>query len=372
MNYYDELGVSRTASERELRQAYRVLVRLLHPDTQTGDDLRLAAERQLVRLNQMLTVLLNADTRRAYDLSLERECNPRISEVPHRPAAHQTGRHLDRSGAVQNSSLITHFAIKYWAMILIAAVIVGAAALSTLLRGSSESTPELHSAGTLRPDSKLTPAKLVVPGRSSRPQFEQKAQEQPAPVRIEGAGRFAALDPKRDSDEISPPIGGAITASPGILPRVDDVEPLKNAGETAAPRLTLVRPATTPSQVNSFAGNWLYNTELDSGKVSDGYQAIYVELLLSEIDGMLSGSYRARYLVPDQAISPQVSFHLEGRASSVREAHLGWSSADGTRGEAELTLGATGIMDFHWWRTKSSGQSSLSSGTAKLLRQRKP
>jgi len=32
MNYYEELGLSRAATTEQVRQAYRNLVRLLHPD----------------------------------------------------------------------------------------------------------------------------------------------------------------------------------------------------------------------------------------------------------------------------------------------------------------------------------------------------
>lgn len=372
MNYYDELGVSRTASERELRQAYRVLVRLLHPDTQTGDDLRLAAERQLTRLNQMLTVLSNADTRRAYDLSLEQEWTQRPAGVPHRPSTHRAGRPAESSSLAQVTAPIARFALQYWALILIAVVIFGAAALSTLLRGSSESGSDPQSAGTQPSVAQPHPARLAASPQPATPRPDPNARDHPASVPIAGAESTAELDPNGDSHETSPPTVGAGAAPPGTISRVDDVQPLQDASESLAQVPAPAHIPIPPAPLTSFAGNWLYNTELDSGKVGDGYQAIYVELLLTEKDGAVSGNYRARYVVPDKAISPQVSFHLEGRVGSGREARLGWSSADGARGEAEMRLGAAGIMDFRWWSTDSGGHSGLSSGTAKLLRQLKP
>jgi len=138
MNYYSELGVKHDASEREIRQAYRVLVRLLHPDTQTGDDLRLAAERQLIRLNEMFAVLMNVDTRRAYDLSLEQDWSQRNHGVPPSSMASRSSPLADVSAVAREASLVAQFALRYWALILIGAVILGAAALSALLHGNSE------------------------------------------------------------------------------------------------------------------------------------------------------------------------------------------------------------------------------------------
>jgi curved DNA-binding protein CbpA len=70
MNYYEEFGIPRDASTAKIRQAYKTLARVLHPDAHPDEALKGMAERQMKRLNTMLETLLDPDMRRAYDASL--------------------------------------------------------------------------------------------------------------------------------------------------------------------------------------------------------------------------------------------------------------------------------------------------------------
>jgi DnaJ-class molecular chaperone len=63
-DYYATLGVSKAASQKEIKQAFRKLARKHHPDVNPGDK---AAESRFKELNEAYEVLGDPDKRRKYD-----------------------------------------------------------------------------------------------------------------------------------------------------------------------------------------------------------------------------------------------------------------------------------------------------------------
>jgi DnaJ-class molecular chaperone len=63
-DFYEVLGVSRTATDKEIRQAYRRLARKHHPDVNPGDK---SAEARFKEINEAYQVLSNAEDRKKYD-----------------------------------------------------------------------------------------------------------------------------------------------------------------------------------------------------------------------------------------------------------------------------------------------------------------
>ena len=63
-DYYEVLGVSKTASDSELKSAYRKLAKKYHPDVNPGDK---EAESKFKEATEAYSVLSDAEKRRQYD-----------------------------------------------------------------------------------------------------------------------------------------------------------------------------------------------------------------------------------------------------------------------------------------------------------------
>src|ERR1700737_720634 len=66
INYYEVLGVERSASEQEIRDQFRKLARANHPDRHKGTD-KAEAERKFQALTEAVNVLTNPTRRKQHD-----------------------------------------------------------------------------------------------------------------------------------------------------------------------------------------------------------------------------------------------------------------------------------------------------------------
>ena len=63
-DYYATLGVTKTATDKEIKQAFRKLARKHHPDVNPGDK---SAEAKFKEINEAYEVLGDPEKRRKYD-----------------------------------------------------------------------------------------------------------------------------------------------------------------------------------------------------------------------------------------------------------------------------------------------------------------
>src|SRR5215213_8979037 len=91
-DYYSTLGVAKTSSEKEIKQAYRKLARKHHPDVNPGDK---GAETRFKEINEAYEVLGDPAKRKKYD---ELGANWRAYEQ----AGAQGGAGFDPSGGGWN------------------------------------------------------------------------------------------------------------------------------------------------------------------------------------------------------------------------------------------------------------------------------
>ncbi|MBH8564100.1 J domain-containing protein [Nostoc sp. CENA67] len=99
-NHYDTLKVSPNASQAEIKQAYRRLVKLFHPDSNQDT----ADNEQIIRINAAYEVLGDSQNRHSYDqqlrngsnrLNSDRRQQRTASAQKHHQARRQTGKDAD-------------------------------------------------------------------------------------------------------------------------------------------------------------------------------------------------------------------------------------------------------------------------------------
>ena len=332
ITYYEELGVENDASADDIRDAFRTLARLLHPDQQTDAQLKDMAERQMRKLNRIYAVLSDPARRSAYDDSLESGRDAPI---------------IVFSGSdIKLKKLLVRGGIA-------AGIIFSTLLVIWFVLDNNNSA-----------EGRAQEARSALPGKPGD-NVDGDATEQLAQLRAQ----VRTLETERNS---------ALLQLDHLRQRqVDDA----GSGRTdhaagrplpAATALTELQSPAGQSQpgasATDFTGQWVY---AKAGSASPGgnaeYRPDFIEVTVSQQNGALHGQYRSRYQVLDHAASPNVNFDFAGtpRGSAL---NCTWQGTDGAKGRMTLKLLQPSGAEIAWKATRPGSQLWLLSGTAILTR----
>ena len=369
MNFYEEFGLSPSASTEEIAKAHKRLARLLHPDQLQDEDLRRLAECQMKRLNAIYAVLSDRQQRLQYDLGLAAGSEGAFpAPVSGSPAGAM--RRFVTAAAVQRNAI--------W-------IVSGLACVAVICWyfAQNAGTGKMPSQQTAHAQPPATPSPENVPPavQSSEPvhseprepalsdhQYQQLRRETAALRRALGEAeseRDAALAHlTRLQRSLEEERQFASDAKP------EPVQPSPPPAPTAASAPAVTAPAAASSRppAGKVSGTWFFVPKTLDPAPKDVYPPEYIEVVIAEENGQIRGRYRGRYRVADRAISPEVLFQFQGKVNSP--GRYPWTGRSGARGEVHLKLVSDDSLQVAWFASELGQQMGLGSGTAVLIRRR--
>jgi len=426
MDYYEELGIEASASEEEIHRAHRRLTKLLHPDQQTDQEMKLLAETQMRRLNAIVETLSDPEQRREYDYLLNGDPPlPVPLFVRSRPApASRRPRPIWHSwswwiGSTIGAVVLSVGAVWFWADNLgssfgdrspayIPLQVDGAkdskaaapgskpslsqdsrGAFSRLRDALSPSRPgskPIQAAGTDRADGGNTknqaprspqPEKVVSNGASEQTFVAVRSssiETRPAaPVAMQRPS--ISPPPQLPANSLTHPDAPSIPlpALPAAAPKpIETASAAKPSGPAPAPRPSVPVASSAPATVprDPLEGEWVYAPKEPEKRKPGLYPPEFIDLKLFWNEGALHGQYRARYEVTDKPISPDVSFVL---AAADKNSHrFMWQSSNGSRGTLKISSIDPTSIKIEWRTTVFTTGPALTAGTATLVRRSPP
>jgi len=368
MTFYEELGVPPDASLDTIREAYRNVARLLHPDAQTNPVLKESAEVQMKRINQVYETLAEPERRRRYDQELH-------AGTPDRPETIivQTPLPPDQLRHGRRGTVVWLAATGVCAIFIIW--------LATRESSAPAVYPQTWAGqGTrARVDAVPTPSALRRAAKAILPvaNVDRQRDGEIARLREELAAanadrerlvrQVAAMEAER---KFQPPPSGPqrqIHVPPPVSLQTAPLPP----PEISIPSVAVALPAPPAAQPAKWVGVWAYNQARAENKTKALIPPEFIETVIQEDSGRakvwIRGQYHARFKVADARISPAVDFHFEGLVSGTF-GRLPWTGPDGARGEVQLRLISDTALEIVWTASDLGKSMGLASGTAILSR----
>ena len=347
LSLYDDLGVPRTATPEEIRQAHRALARLLHPDRITDEYTRRLAENTLKRINAAFAVLIDPAHREAYDRQLGQAGG----------AAALASRAVEASLGAALQAWLAKRANGAWLrrnLIWMCGTLAGLAIIYWILGTGS---PEARRASAPMP---AAPVPQAVIARESPARKQAEPVVRAASVAPRGA--VAVADSLPNVQEQTPNEAAVETRRGTSRKPTANRDTLSTRARIEAPRAPVrhpaliappeihrpqaellppppdisaqTEPAPPPLEKPTLDGLWVYLRPAQRPRTNSTYPPEFIELTLREVNGILRGRYAARYQVADRPISPDVRFQFEGGATASTPAIFQWTGNGGSRGEA--------------------------------------
>jgi curved DNA-binding protein CbpA len=356
ITYYEELGVTTDASAEEIRDAFRALVRLLHPDQQTDEQLKDIAEKQMRKLNRIYAVLSDPERRQHYDESLDGNYSPIIVRTGPPPEPSKIAGRVAWIGAILISA-----GFLIW---------LASSDNNALVQTRSHEFRVSDSAGRYQSGNPADDSPEITRLKSDlRNMTTQRDTAVRELTRLRGSPFFA------QAGGMPPPDTQAqvrIPASATSISEIPAARPVSPPPPVAAPVAPVASRAESPVK-RHFAGFWFYvkPPQGQHNKNQALYLPEFMEVSIKEENGGLTGTYRSRYQIVDRAISPDVNFSFSC-SSPGPVALCPWTGPGGSKGELTMQLNSENALRFDWNANELGSQQGLVSGTAVLTRRIDP
>jgi curved DNA-binding protein CbpA len=376
MTLYEELGVPPDAPPETIRDAYRKVARLLHPDLQTDPGLKESADAQMKRINHLYSILSHPERRHRYDqeLALAAERSAPIFILAPPP---------ENRFQPRNES----------ALVWLAATALCATFIVWLAARESSSTPAVYPLQSFPPPTtgSRSPIAAKMAARPRTPAAGSTstaipARTEPAPQHDEQLaalrGQLLAANTDREglARQIAARQADRTAAEPSTVPLVAPQSTAELSlpavlRPVAAPPVPVKPPNPPNSQPAAAAtipgtrwsGSWIYHRASSGNKDKGLFPPEFIETVITEEKGRIRGQYHARFQVADPGISPQVDFRFEGKVSGP-SGQFPWTGPGGAKGEVKLRLVSDATIEIIWSATSLGKSMGLASGTAVLNR----
>jgi DnaJ-domain-containing protein 1 len=342
ITYYEHLGVSSDASVEEIRDAYRALARMLHPDQQTDPNLKRVAEMQMRKLNPIYTILSDPARRRQYDEDLADDyIAPIILESAPRSSTRLAGR-----------------------LVWMGAVVVGAGLLFWLAAGNANpfaSDQDNHPAAIpiFIPQSKPAEPDHNTIAQIASLQSEVKTLTAERDFAMHEVLRLKGPNAVPQEPAIRLPARGI--APPQAITEIPPAPPSQPRADIAVPKPPPARP--------TLAGFWFYAKPKDGQKNKNQslYLPEFIEATIVEQGGVVKGKYKSRFQIADRAMYPEVNFTFSGMPNGSTLT-CPWTGQGGAKGEVTMKMTGDNSLRIDWAASELGTQQGLASGTAILTR----